>query len=169
MNYFGLRRMQILNKKFTDEREEKNIIKALAKGAIVVQLLLGAKALYEIVSGVATLSTTGIDVGILIIMNLVIIFNLYRSKTISTPVTLLGRKLTTDMTPKAKIERRNKYYVPEAILSAVGLSFGSYFSSGYSGLGATIVLFIIYYIISFIATTKWNEHNIKRYHADLED
>lgn len=169
MNSFGLRRMQMLNKKFTDEREEKNTTKALANGAIVVQLLLGAKILYEIVSGMATLSTTGIDIGILIIMYLVITCSLYRSKTISTPVTLLGRELPTELSPKAKLERRNKYYIPESLLSAVGLSFGSYFSSGYSGLGATIILFIIYFIISLIATTKWNEHNIERYRADLEE
>lgn len=159
----------MLNKKITDEREEKNIMKALAFGAIAGELLLGGKILFEIVTGIATLSTTGWDIGILIVMNIVVAYNLYRSKTISTPVTLFGRELSTELTPKAKLERRNKYYIPEALLSAVGLSVGSYFSSGSSGLTETIILYIIYFIISLVVTTKWNEHNIKRYNADLED
>lgn len=159
----------MLNKKITDEREEKNIMNALAFGAIAGELLLGAKILYEMVSGVATLSTTGIDIGILLIMNIVVAYNLYQSKTLSTPVTLFGRELSTELTPKAKLERRNKYYIPEALISAVGLSVGSYFSSGSSGLTETIILYIIYFVMSLVATTKWSEHNIKRYNADLED
>lgn len=152
-----------------DERVEQNRTKALANAAIIGEILLGIRIFYEIINGEATLGTTGWYIGILVVMNVVMLISLYRSKTIDTPKTLLGQSLSTGLSKRAKRERLYKSYIPESLIAAAGLSLGSYLSSGYNGLAPTIILYVFYFGIYLTITYYWNEHEIKRYNEDLED
>lgn len=152
-----------------DERTISNRNKALARGAIVVEVLLGVKILVEIISGSATLSTTGWDILILLVMNAVILLNLYRSKTVPFKTSIIGENLPTEPTKSAKRIRTFRGYLPESLLTAAGLTMGSYFNSGFAGVLPTIILFLIYFTISWLVIYLWNEHNIKRTHQEFED
>lgn len=160
--------MKIRNE-FKDERVEENRTKALAKAAIIGEILLAIRIFYEIITGEATLGTTGWYIGILIVMNVVMLISLYQSKTIDTPKTLLGQSLTIELTKKAKRERFYKSYIPESLIAAAGLSLGSYLNSGYNGILPTLILYIFYFGIYLAITNYWNENEIKRYNEDLED
>lgn len=141
-----------------DERVMQNITKALANAAIIGEIILFLKIIYEIFSGVATLGTTGFDIALLVVMNIVVYVTLYRAKTIDTPRTLLGKRLTTEKTKVARKERVLKSYIPESLVAAAGLSLGSYLNSGSSGLTPTIILYMIYFGIYLTFTYFWSEH-----------
>lgn len=151
-----------------DERVMQNITKSLANAAIFVEAVLLLKIVYEIFSGTATLRATGFDVGLFIGMNAVIYITLYRAKTLQTPKTILGKKLTTETTEIAKKERILKSYIPESLIAAAGLSLGSYLSSGSSGFLPTLIIYIFYFVFYLILTYFWSEHEIKRYNEDFE-
>lgn len=152
-----------------DERIEQNKAKALANAAIIGEVLLLIKVSFEIFTGKATLGTTGWDIALLTVMNIVKSITLYRSKTIDLPKTLFGKPLTTGDSIVDKHKRFYKSYIPESFVGALGLTAGSYFNSGYNGLAPTIILYIIYFGFYLAFSYFNNEHNIKRYNKDLED
>lgn len=158
-----------MNSKINDERVNQNVNKAFANAAIIAEIILLLKVLFEIFTGRATLGTTGWDIGLLVIMNVVVYITLYRTKTIQTPKTLLGKPLTTKETKFAKRERLMKSYIPESFLAAAGLLTGSYFSSGYNGFAAMFILYLFYFGFYLMLTYFMNEREIKRYNEDLEE
>lgn len=158
-----------MNNKIQDERVKQNKTKALANAAIIGEILLLVKIIFEIFTDKATLATTGWNIAVLIVMNIVMLISLYRSKTIDTPKTLFGRSLTTGFSKRAKRERFYQSYIPESLIAAVGLSLGSYLNSGYNGILPTLILYILYFGIYLTITYHWNENEITRYNKDLKD
>lgn len=158
-----------MKNKIQDERVEQNRTKALAHAAIIGEIILLAKILFEILTDRATLNVTGWNIALLIIMNIVTVISLYRSKTVNIPKTLFGRSLTTNLSKQAKKERVIKSYIPEGLIGAAGMLVGSYLKSGSSGLAPTVILFLMFFGSYLIVSYFWNEHNIKKYNEDLED
>jgi len=158
-----------MNSEINDERVNQIINKAFTNAAIVAEAILLIKILFEIFTDRATLGTTGWDIGLLIIMNIIVYITLYRSKIIQVPRTLFGKPLSTKETKFATRERLIKSYVPESFLAAAGLLAGSYFSSGYNGFAAMFILYLFYFGFYLALTYFLNEREIKRYNEDLEE
>lgn len=155
-------------KQVKDERIVENNQTALAYAAVTGQSLLLIKILFQMITGVATIQSIGWELLVFFAMEAVKFFHLYRSKTIRTPTSLFGEPLTTGGTGHAKKVRFYKAYIYEGFFLATAFSLGSYFRSGYYGLAPTIVLFMIYFILSLAGIYFWREHQLKRYKQDLE-
>ena len=158
-----------MKNKIQDERVERNRTKALAHAAIIGEIILLVKILFMFFTGNASFSTTGLDIALLIIMNIVMVISLYSSKTMNTPKTLFGRSLTTSLSKKAKKERFYKSYIPESLVGAVGIVLGFYFKSESIDVTQIIITSLFFSGTYLIVSYFWNEHNIKRYNEDLED
>lgn len=156
-------------KQFQDEREERNVTEALAKGALVAFFMVVLRIGYLLITGNAEFETVWWDLMILIAMLATYSFSLHRTKTTDIPKTLFGRELPTEMTSEAKKKRIWKNYIPNTIVFLIAFRIGSYFAVGLGDWPEETVLLIIQAAIFYPITYYMGEHRLKRYNQDLEE
>lgn len=153
-----------------DERILHNYIKALSNAATIAILFISGKIIYLLINDRASFQTIGWDITLLIIMSVTSAVSLYRMKDVDMPKSLIGRSLSIEQTKIGIKQRITQSYLPKSVFYSILFSlFDMFYTKASFNWTVLMIDAVIYFVIFFILSYFWYEHQVRRYNRIVGD